>query len=972
MPKPQTRKIKKPVLIPLAVALLAFLAVTFLLITWTHRILRDTTSRDNMESVKTLFAKKLATETFFIAGQLDILETNQELQTAFTSGDRGRLQRIAAPLFEHIHNDYQLSHFYFINLDRTCFLRAHRPDFYGDTINRFTLENAVQQGVTASGLELGPLGTLTLRVVRPWRINGRLAGYLEIGRDIKQILPELHDILGVHLIASINRSRLPIAKPITTSGDESHDHLIIDQTIPNLSWEEKQRLLSRMDHQPIFQEDLQGSKYCCSSVPINDLNNNKIGDILILADITHLNATFKRVGLIIIASASALAMMVFFFFYLHIGSLEKRLQQTIEKHQQAKKAEQRSGSRYLALLDTIPHGVQECDCNGTITLSNPAHHKILGYPPGELVGKPIWFTQPSEQAQQELRDYLAYLAAEQPEPAPYTSLNRTKSGEIIHVEVVWDYRRDANGNLIGFIAIITDISERLQAEKKLRKSEERYRDLIESASDLIQMVQPDGTILYANRAWRDTLGYSEEEVGNLTLEDIIDPDCRGNCHATFAKVLTEGKADHVKATFIARDGRKVLVEGAANCKYVDNQPSLTRCIFRNVTEKKAAEEQLLRAQKLDSLGVLAGGIAHDFNNLLTVIVGNISLARLHALEDAKLQEILATTEKASTRAGELTKQLLTFSKGGAPVKKVTAIDNLLHDAAKFVLAGSNVSCRYNIATDLHLLEIDEGQLSQVINNLVINARQAMIDGGTIDISARNMPITADNSMALPPGSYVVVSIADQGKGIDSESLDKIFDPYFTTKENGSGLGLAVAYSVIKNHDGQISVESQPGAGTTFHLYLPASDKQPASKSSTDTSTHQGSGRILVMDDEEIIRNVATEMLTHLQYEVATARDGREAIALYRQAMEEKRPFAAVLMDLTIPGGMGGREAIIELLALDPDIKAIVSSGYANDPIMAHHQEHGFAGVVSKPYRVHDLSQALYKILHGEETDCAPT
>ncbi|MDH3394398.1 MAG: hypothetical protein OEL66_10350, partial [Desulfobulbaceae bacterium] len=226
MPKQPPKQIKKTILIPLAIALATFLAVTLFLIIWMHRSLLEKTNQANLKSVKTLFAKKLETETFFISSQLDTLETNQDLQTAFLANDRDRLQKIAAPIFDRMLNKYHLSHFYFINPDRTCFLRAHRPDFYGDTITRLTLESAISKNITASGLELGPLGTLTLRVVRPWRINGRLAGYLEIGRDIKQILPELHDILGVHLIASINRSRLPIAKPLATTGNETHDHLI--------------------------------------------------------------------------------------------------------------------------------------------------------------------------------------------------------------------------------------------------------------------------------------------------------------------------------------------------------------------------------------------------------------------------------------------------------------------------------------------------------------------------------------------------------------------------------------------------------------------------------------------------------------------------------------------------------------------------------------------------------------------------
>lgn len=383
---------------------------------------------------------------------------------------------------------------------------------------------------------------------------------------------------------------------------------------------------------------------------------------------------------------------------------------------------------------------------------------------------------------------------------------------------------------------------------------------------------------------------------------------------------------------------------------------------RDISEKKRAEQEILRAQKLESLGILAGGIAHDFNNLLTGILGNISLA-ITALEPThKARGRLEAAAKASSRAQELTRQLLTFSQGGAPIKKTASIGELLRDSVVFALRGSNVKCEFNLPADLWHIEMDEGQIHQVINNLVINAVQAMPDGGVISVSAENLVVVADSGLPLKPGRFARISIKDTGVGIPQEYLQKIFDPYFTTKEKGTGLGLATSYSVIRKHDGLITVESQIGDGSTFHFLLPASSDILVSEGAAEEKAVSGRGRILVMDDDEVIRDMAGELLTLLGYEAAFANDGYEAIEAYNEARTSGNPFDAVIMDLTVPGGMGGKATMEKLREIDPHIKAIVSSGYSNDPIMADYRKSGFVGVLPKPYSAQDLSKLLRGIL----------
>jgi CheY-like chemotaxis protein len=309
--------------------------------------------------------------------------------------------------------------------------------------------------------------------------------------------------------------------------------------------------------------------------------------------------------------------------------------------------------------------------------------------------------------------------------------------------------------------------------------------------------------------------------------------------------------------------------------------------------------------------------------------------------------------------------LPTFSKGGSPVKKVGSIVSLLKESAEFALTGSNVRLDLSVLEDLWSVELDEGQIAQVINNLVINADQAMPDGGLISIAAENVLLTLEQGIALPEGRYVKISITDEGVGISQEHLQRIFDPYFTTKQKGSGLGLATAYSIVKAHGGLIDVQSRPSAGATFRVYLPASDRSATSEEQQGDLPLDGKGRVLIVDDEDMVLDVASQMLRHIGYDAEAARDDDEAIALYKIALGSHRPFAAVIIDLTIPGGMGGKETIKELLEVDPHVRAVVSSGYSNDPIMGNFESFGFKGVVCKPYKVDEINAVLRQVIHNQ-------
>ena len=368
---------------------------------------------------------------------------------------------------------------------------------------------------------------------------------------------------------------------------------------------------------------------------------------------------------------------------------------------------------------------------------------------------------------------------------------------------------------------------------------------------------------------------------------------------------------------------------------------------------------------MESLGIVAGGIAHDFNNLLTAIVGNISLAKMRLGPSSPASDLLDGAEAASVRAQGLTQQLLTFSKGGAPIRTVTSLARLVEETTRFSITGSNVKAFFELAPDLWPVNIDPNQISQVIQNLVINADQAMPTGGYITIKAENKHVDGKEKLALDPGDYVALSVIDQGQGISQEILDRIFDPYFSTKQKGSGLGLATAFSIVRRHGGTIEVSSTLGKGSVFTVYLPA---VPGAVDDVETMEEEqgefvGHGRVLVMDDEDPVRLLCAEALRSLGYEPGEARDGEEAIEKYRQAKEEGRPFDAVIMDLTIAGGMGGVETVKKILELDPHARVVVSSGYASDPVMAQYADFGFSAVLPKPYRIDQLKDVLGRLLY---------
>ncbi len=546
----------------------------------------------------------------------------------------------------------------------------------------------------------------------------------------------------------------------------------------------------------------------------------------------------------------------------------------------------------------------------------------------------------------------------------HQSISRHKEGEFFQVVPV--HAHDEIGGLFSeFNAMNHALKER---EDKLAEEKERLGVTLRSIGDAVIVTDTAGTITLINKVAEQLTGCTAEEAIGKPLTGVfhmINEKTRACCENPVDKVISSGLvcgvANHT--ALVRKDGKEIVIEDSA-APIRDKNSGIVGVVlvFRDTTDKRRIEEEMIKAEKLQSVGVLAGGLAHDFNNLLTAVLGNISMAKMYVDSRSKAFARLGEAESASRRATDLTYQLLTFSRGGAPIKKSASISDIIRESANFTLSGTNVASQFRIAEPIWTVDVDAGQMSQVFNNLIINSVQAMPDGGTVFINVENAMLREKSVAILPEGPYVRITVQDTGSGIPEENLPKIFDPYFTTKEHGSGLGLASVYSIVKRHDGHINVESRPGRGTTFQLYLPALGGIPAELAVGEIGLVQGQGRILVMDDEQIVRDVSADMLQALGYEVACAKTGAEAVDLYCRAAEENRPFQAVIMDLTIPGGMGGKDAVKKLLAVDPDVKVIVSSGYSNDPIMADYKKFGFKGVIIKPYNIDSFGKMLREVL----------
>ena len=644
----------------------------------------------------------------------------------------------------------------------------------------------------------------------------------------------------------------------------------------------------------------------------------------------------------------------------------------ITERKQVEDALQESEKLYRLLAEHMTDTVWLMDMQFSTTYQSPSTEKLRGFTHQEILEMPPEKNMTPESFKLGMEVFLEEMAKVETDP-DYNFMRTLdlefyrKDGSTFWSANTFSLIRDENGRPLSILGEGRDITERRQAEQALKESEEKYRTVVENAMEGI-FIAAAGMIKFANSRVAKMSGYSQEELTSRPFVEFVHPDDR--------QMINDYYLMHLQGTDVPNNYSFRIICKPGGIKWVDvtgalitwkGKPAILN-FLNDVTDRKRLEEEQQRVEKLESVGVLAGGIAHDFNNILTAILGNISLAGMEAQEGSELHRSLEEAQKAVLRAKDLTKQLLTFSRGGAPVMKLSSLTELLKDTSDFALHGSNVKCNFSIPADLWHADIDAGQVSQVIHNLVINAQQAMPEGGTIELTAQNIALSETRRLGkglpLKKGNYIRIAVADHGSGIPAQHMDRIFDPFFTTKQQGSGLGLATSFSIARQHGGHLSVVSLPNSGSTFYLYLPASKTKSTPRRDKKMEIKPaGKARILVMDDEKGVREVAGRMLRHVGYrDIEFAADGAEAVKLYKAAMESGNPFTVAILDLTIPGGMGGKMTVKKLHKIDPGVKAIVSSGYVDDSVIAKYKEHGFSGIVAKPYTIEELRKALQDVI----------
>ncbi len=619
--------------------------------------------------------------------------------------------------------------------------------------------------------------------------------------------------------------------------------------------------------------------------------------------------------------------------------------------------------RYQHLYDFAPDLYFSVRKDGNIISVNRNGASSLGYNHEELVGKPIWEIFHPEEISS-VKSQIQKIFDKKIVNGEWEFRQVHKNGDVIWVQEKTFLFLNEKGYAKELLIMCRDVTAQKIAEESLRESEQHYRTLFEHGNDAILLSSQTKDIIDANIQAVKLLGYDKSELIKFKFGTLLKSlNHKDSQPPEFSDLKINDRFEY--ETHILHKDESIIPVQVSITPLQRKNKNLYLIMLRDLSERKKVEEEVQKSQKLESIGILAGGLAHDFNNRLSVILGNAQLGRMSLENGGEVDKYFANIEKGAIQATTLTQQLLTFSKGGSPVKKFYSIKTLISEAVELSLSGSKTGLKSELPDELWAVEVDEGQIVQVFNNLIINADQAMADGGLLTITAENLSKRSKKiHAALKNGDYIRITIQDQGIGIPQANLDKIFDPYFTTKQQGSGLGLAVAYSIIKKHDGLLTAQSELGKGSVFEIYLPAEPDYVLEPVVKEDEQFIGKGRVLVMDDEEAVLSVVDNYLTISGYDVEIAKDGNEAIEMYKKAAGEKNGYNVVIMDLTIPGGIGGGETMEILKEFDPEINAVVSSGYSNDPIMANYEDYGFKGVIAKPYRMNELGKVLNRIFNN--------
>ncbi len=1011
-------KIRKRIFIPVLLMVLVIMVITTAIVYRLQHLHIDKEGRERMAQIEQVLPHFLEEETRIIEATLASVTKSASLQQAWLSQDRQALLTQASPYFEKMRSQFSISHFYFIGLDQSCFLRVHKPARYGDIIQRHTMITAAQTGKPASGLELGPLGTVTLRHVLPWRQGEEVIGYLELGIDLPTIIAKVEKALDLRLFVGIDKVHLD--RPSWEQGmamlgyptdwDRFGHVLIISKDIVDIP----EGLLAyiNLPHEQhsnkLITSRGAAQQFCAGVIELLDVSGQAMGGIFVVHNISAELSLLRRTMMSILLITGGIIVVCSSAFFLFMGRIERRLTLAHDRLQEESDSHQQTASELQAYKENLEamvqaqtealHGVnsklqeevvvregaekearqayhdmnqifeasssgmQVVDRDFKVVRYNQAFARLADISRDEGVGRKCFENISCPRANTPACCFKQILAGE--EHVEIEMEIKRLDGKTIWVLHTTAPYYDANGKLLGTVQNYDDITARKRAEIAAQQASEAWERTFDAMGDIVTIHDAEMRIIRANKATREILGVAPEELIGKYCYDVFrgEPSPCAGC--------PEAKARHDYSLHTAEihhpNLNKTFLVSASPIFSDNGDFEGVIHVAKDISAQKNLEAQFFQAQKMEAIGRLSGGVAHDFNNLLTTIIGYSELALMNSSPDAPFKEEFEAIHQAGLRAAGLTRQLLAFSRKQVLKLQEVDLNDIVENAAKMLgrLIGEDVQLELHLHKPLGKIKADSGQLDQVLMNLAINAKDAMPDGGSLLIETAVVNLDEEYAKShkdVESGHHAVLTVTDSGMGMSHEVQKKIFEPFFTTKElgKGTGLGLATIYGIVKQHKGHIFVYSEPGNGTTFKVYLPiVPGGEPPIDQAEEIEIQGGTETILVAEDEPAILNLVARVLPPLGYRVLGAASGEEALEISKQTPER---IDLLLTDVIMPG-INGRQLADTLAKTRPGTKVLYMSGYT-DEVIAHKGvlEPGI-NFINKPLLPMDLAKKIREIL----------
>ena len=1016
--------LRKRILIPVALAFMVILGLIIATNYYLQQLHIDKASQERLLRVEKSLPLFIEDDALTLETALDSIAKEPLLRQAWLTRNRTALLLASTPYFEDIRSRLKVTHFYFIEPDSTCFLRVHQPSRHGDTIKRITLARATESGHLASGLELGPLGTITFRVVKPWLLEGKIIGYLELGVELSQILPKIQETMGLKILAVIEKNKLE-----------------------RTSWEQGRRMLNlpaewdRFKHVVVSSEDVEqtskemntfinaphlvhrrqaitfthkGQTICAGQMPLTDVGGVEIGGFFVLFDISEEMALLSKMLWNMVFIALLASGFFGLGFFLFVGKIEQRLNQTSQALQDESDSHQRTANELRIYKENLEEmvlaqtealhvmnrslqdevvlrkeaeknsldalteleqifsasvsGMQVVDKNHQVLRFNPAFTELFGISLGEDNVKTCYeniscpLVNGPECCAQQILDGKTEVEVEM-------EIARRDGSKIWVLHTAAPFY-DATGKLQGMVQNFSDITERKRAELEIREANEKWERTFAAMGDIVTLHDENMHIVRANKAAGEALGLASEKLIGRYCYDVFRGEalpCQG-CPETKARHdyrLHSAEIEHANLgkTFLV-SASPVLNDQGKFCGVVH--------VAKDITEQKKLEAQFRQSQKMEAIGTLSGGVAHDFNNILTGILGFAGLAKMEMPPGTQLYEDIVQIIDQGKRGADLVRQLMAFSRHQNMELSVLNLNDLIANISKMIrrLIGENIEYTFSPCPNPVMVQADAGQMEQILVNLAVNARDAMLQGGNLTVETDKIVLDEEyvcQHLGMTQGEYVMLAISDTGCGMDQGTLEKIFEPFFTTKElgKGTGLGLATVYGIVKQHRGNILVDSEPGHGTTFKIYLPASttdEKQSESQPQNDLpATPLGTEVILLVEDEDPVRFAVARMLEIMHYTVLVAADPDEAEKVFTEHPE----IDMLLTDLVMPK-RNGKELYDILHSLRPALKVLFMSGYTDKTVPDESVGFIQQSFIQKPFTTEQLAHKVREVLAQTE------